>query len=110
MPTVKKSGSVFLGGPKPATAADVLVMAAVLAAPEDDTLRLAFADWFEEHGEPDRAEYIRLQIEQARLYPDLRCGAGPGCTCRACSLVDRMSELWLSRSGEWAEADCPGFS
>ena len=29
----------------------------------DDTPRLAFADWLDEHGEHDRAEFIRVQCE-----------------------------------------------
>jgi uncharacterized protein (TIGR02996 family) len=29
-------------------------------SPEDDTLRLAFADWLEERGDAERAEFIRL--------------------------------------------------
>ncbi len=29
----------------------------------DDTPRLAFADWLDEHSEHDRAEFIRIQIE-----------------------------------------------
>jgi uncharacterized protein (TIGR02996 family) len=40
---------------------------ALLANPEDNTLRLVFADWCEEHGESDRAEAIRLQLELDRL-------------------------------------------
>lgn len=30
---------------------------------EDDTVRLAYADWLDEHGDSDRAELIRLQYE-----------------------------------------------
>ena len=40
---------------------------AIRAEPEDDTLRLVFADWLDDHGQPERAEFIRLQIESARL-------------------------------------------
>lgn len=39
---------------------------AIAADPADDTVRLAFADWLDENGEPERAEFIRLQIERAR--------------------------------------------
>lgn len=34
--------------------------------PADDTPRLVFADWLEEQGDADRAEFIRLQIALAR--------------------------------------------
>jgi uncharacterized protein (TIGR02996 family) len=36
---------------------------AIAAEPEDDTLRLAYADWLEEQGDP-RAEYLRLEADQ----------------------------------------------
>src|SRR3954447_2290691 len=39
------------------------LLAAVRQAPDDDAPRLVFADWLDEHGEADRAEFIRLQIE-----------------------------------------------
>jgi uncharacterized protein (TIGR02996 family) len=45
------------------------LLAAVVAAPDDDTPRLAYADWLDEHGQPDRAEFIRVQVARARLAP-----------------------------------------
>jgi uncharacterized protein (TIGR02996 family) len=41
-------------------------IAAIVAEPADDTPRLVAADFLEEHGEPDRAALIRIQIELAR--------------------------------------------
>jgi uncharacterized protein (TIGR02996 family) len=41
----------------------------VLCEPWDDAPRLILADWLEEHGQPKRAEFIRLQVELAK-YPD----------------------------------------
>lgn len=38
-------------------------IAAIRANPDDDTLRLVFADWLQEQGEDDRAEFIRAQVE-----------------------------------------------
>jgi uncharacterized protein (TIGR02996 family) len=35
----------------------------IIENPEDDTPRLVFADWLEEHGETERAAFIRLQCE-----------------------------------------------
>jgi uncharacterized protein (TIGR02996 family) len=37
-------------------------LAAIIAAPEDDTVRLAYADWLDERGHPARAGYIRRRI------------------------------------------------
>jgi uncharacterized protein (TIGR02996 family) len=43
------------------------LLAAILADPDEDTPRLAFADYLEENGDPHRAEFIRVQVELARL-------------------------------------------
>jgi uncharacterized protein (TIGR02996 family) len=56
----------------------------ILAHPEDDTPRVVFADWLEEHGAPERAEFIRLQCQLARMSEG---DPGRG------RLLDRESEL-----------------
>src|SRR3954452_12765893 len=43
------------------------LLAAVLTAPDDDAPRLVYADWLDEHGRPERAAFIRLQVELARV-------------------------------------------
>lgn len=43
---------------------------ALLADPDDDTLRLALADWLDENGRPARAEFIRVQIALSRGAAD----------------------------------------
>ena len=45
------------------------LLRAVAAAPGDDTPRLAFADWLDEHGQHPQATFIRLQIELDRADP-----------------------------------------
>ncbi|HTU91215.1 MAG TPA: TIGR02996 domain-containing protein [Gemmataceae bacterium] len=40
---------------------------AIRETPADDAPRLIFADWLEEHGQADRAEFIRVQCRLARL-------------------------------------------
>ncbi len=50
------------------------LMQAILAEPREDTVRLVFADWLEEHGNQSErrlAEFIRAQVELARwgAYP-----------------------------------------
>lgn len=39
------------------------LLRAVVSDPADDTARMVFADWFQEQGDHDRAEFIRDQIE-----------------------------------------------
>jgi uncharacterized protein (TIGR02996 family) len=41
-------------------------LAAIRAAPRDDAVRLAFADWLEAQGDADRGDLIRVQIALAR--------------------------------------------
>ncbi len=43
---------------------------ATLDAPDDDTPRLVFADWLDDHGDAARAEFIRVQCALARLPED----------------------------------------
>jgi uncharacterized protein (TIGR02996 family) len=42
-------------------------LAGILAVPADDLRRLVLADWLDEHGEGERAEFIRVQCELAKL-------------------------------------------
>jgi len=65
---------------------------AILADPDDDAPRLIYADWLDENGDADRAEFIRLQVQLARLShsdPDW----GP--------LSARSHELKQARYMEW---------
>jgi uncharacterized protein (TIGR02996 family) len=39
----------------------------IIENPDDDTPRLVYADWLDEHGQPERAEFIRVQCELARM-------------------------------------------
>ena len=45
----------------------------ILDDPDDDTHRLVYADWLEEHGEPERAAFVRLQLECDRLARGIHC-------------------------------------
>ena len=70
------------------------LMRAVIEQPDDDTPRLALADWFEENGQPARAEFIRVQLEIARPGDD---GA------RLKKLAAREKELYEARTPDWYE-------
>ena len=39
----------------------------IIEHPDDDTPRLVYADWLDEHGDPNRAEFIRVQCRLAAL-------------------------------------------
>lgn len=44
---------------------------AIWAAPDDDLPRLVFADWLDEHGEPDVAIFLRLLCAVRTCPPDI---------------------------------------
>lgn len=77
-------------------------IAAIVASPGDDLPRLAFADWLDEHDEPERAEFIRVGCEKEEWRQ--RNPGGPCCLwgeCRGCELGRRETELFAARGGEW---------
>lgn len=43
-------------------------IADIVEHPEDDSIRLIYTDWLEEHGDPERAEFIRVQVELWASY------------------------------------------
>jgi uncharacterized protein (TIGR02996 family) len=49
---------------------DEAFLGAMLEAPDDETPQLIYADWLEEQGDPERAEFIRLQAQLAGMAPD----------------------------------------
>jgi uncharacterized protein (TIGR02996 family) len=73
--------------------ADDDFLAAIRETPADDTPRLVYADWLEEHGQPDRAEFIRVQCR-------LATGVDVGPERRA--LLKREYELLADHWSEWA--------
>ena len=68
---------------------------AIFDEPNEDAHRLAYADWLEQNGQAERAEFIRTQVEIAQLprfsetmvrhsgYDTERYGPG-----RICCVVD----------------------
>src|SRR5437660_386720 len=63
--------------------------------PDDDLRRLVFADWLEDSGDGDRADFVRAQIEQARLDEgDPRRGA----------LAQHAAKIGARRRRDWLGA------
>ena len=67
-------------------------MQAIIADPDSDELRLVFSDWLEEHGNTDRAEFIRLQIDMAKISP---------WTCEYGQLRDQTAEIYQRNKETW---------
>jgi uncharacterized protein (TIGR02996 family) len=68
---------------------------AILASPDDDTSRLAYADWLEEHGRSERAAFIRVQCQLALLTGD---------DPRRAELQARERQLLQEHEEEWVGA------
>jgi uncharacterized protein (TIGR02996 family) len=46
---------------------DAAFLRGIIERPDDDTPRLVYADYLEEHVQPDRAAFVRVQCALARL-------------------------------------------
>jgi uncharacterized protein (TIGR02996 family) len=65
---------------------------AIFDHPDDDTPRLVYADWLQEHGQEDYAQFIRLQCAAARekLWSE-----------EANRLWVEIGRVWYRLDGEW---------
>ncbi len=65
----------------------------IIANPDDDTPRLVMADWLDENGDPERADFIRVQIALGRMPEDDE---------RRWELEDREHILLARHRNAWA--------
>ncbi|MBM3981508.1 MAG: TIGR02996 domain-containing protein [Planctomycetes bacterium] len=85
---------------------------AICEHPREDTPRLVYADWLQENGLPERAEFIRLQCEAWAL-----CPAYPTLTAartRASDLLRAFGDRWYNELPfvpglEWGDLFVRGF-
>jgi uncharacterized protein (TIGR02996 family) len=63
-------------------------LAAIAAEPDDDTARLVYADWLDEHGEPLRAMVIRRGVKKPKRFT-----FGPGEPARVTFDQDERCDL-----------------
>jgi uncharacterized protein (TIGR02996 family) len=68
------------------------LLRAVIADPEDDAPRLIYADWLDERGQCERAEFIRLQIALTEMPTDDE--RRPKLRRRAQRLLERCGMTW----------------
>src|SRR5437764_11864102 len=71
-------------------------LAAIRAAPDDDTPRLVFADWLDEHADP-LGEFVRVQVELEPIRDE------PG-NPRAQALQEREEVLLSLHGDDWLGA------
>src|SRR3954466_8054358 len=74
------------------------LLQAIRDRPDDDALRLVLADWLEDHGDSEQAEFIRVRIERARL---------PDEDDRQAELEARERRLLLKHAERWVPAELP---
>lgn len=101
------------------------LLAAILAEPRSDGVRLIFADWLDEAGQPERAEFIRAQCRIAVLEKEnlgwpmcATCGLTTGFykytpRCRGAVCRLRMREYYSGRrftAWEWRSGVPAGWS
>jgi uncharacterized protein (TIGR02996 family) len=67
---------------------------AIFDDPDDHAPRLVFADWLDEHGDPDRAEVLRLWSEATNLPPG---------NSKRTRLDRRQAALRQAHSEDWAD-------
>src|SRR5262245_5822149 len=65
---------------------------AIFDHPDDDTPRLVYADWLQEHGQENYAQFIRLQCAAAREKPG---------SDEANRLWVELGRVWNRLNGEW---------
>jgi uncharacterized protein (TIGR02996 family) len=78
---------------------EAALLAAIWDQPHEDTPRLVYADWLQENGQPERAEFIRVQCELAKFDED---DEGP----EKAELEKRESRL-LRKHGKAWRAELP---
>lgn len=76
----------------PASPELVALLAACRARPADDLPRLVLADWLEENGQPERAEFVRIQVEVSHPTADVE---------RIRGLKKREAELLAEHENDW---------
>lgn len=70
---------------------------ALRANPADDTVRLVYADWLDEHGEPAKAEYLRLVVALARAETDYARDQPD--VARTLALAETLPADWRAAAG-----------
>jgi uncharacterized protein (TIGR02996 family) len=75
------------------------LFANVLHQPADDMARLVLADWLDEHDEPERAEFIRVQCRMDQLQTAISW-ARNGRYCRHAAFAALVAEFRALRPRE----------
>jgi uncharacterized protein (TIGR02996 family) len=124
----RASGQASHPAPRPAEGGVAVThhdgfLRAIMAEPEADSHRLVYADWLDEHGDPERAEFIRVQCAVEKVRAACLCGdcvrrRGGGQHHNGPCGLDRREhgfprhrerELLASHQVDWRMRDLPGM-
>lgn len=85
------------------------LLAAVCADPDDDLPRLVYADWCDDHGEPDRAVLIRLGARRNALLRSLPPDGSedPQARDERRAIEARMGAIWTAHGDRWRRDELP---
>src|SRR5262245_49079200 len=78
---------------------------AIIEHRDDESHRLVYADWLDDHGEYDRAKFIRAACALAGLAGD--DPRRPGLERRSEELLGKHAREWLKPLPEWAVRNPP---
>jgi uncharacterized protein (TIGR02996 family) len=81
---------------------------AILENPDDDAPRLIYADWLDENGEPERAEFIRVQCSLA-LVRQTASPVSSVLASREQELRERNEAQWIPKVPVLGRGLCVGF-
>lgn len=79
---------------------DAAFLRAIVESPDDDTLRLVYADYLEERGDSERADFIRVQCALATMARD--DPRRKELEAREAALLERNEEGRGARLAGWA--------
>jgi uncharacterized protein (TIGR02996 family) len=91
---------------KKVTAAEGFLRA-INEEPDEDAHRLVYADWLDDNGQPERAEFIRVQCALPRMAPD--DPRRPGLAAREQALYDAHHRAWRDELADWARPRAYGL-
>lgn len=83
------------------------ILADILDHPKDDTPRLVLADWLDDHGDPERAEFIRYDGAHVFLRRPLKTYGGEGGVWKLVKCAGSRAVVWrqavplMTARGSW---------
>lgn len=82
---------------------DPTFLQAIIDNPDEDGPRLSYADWLDNHGQTERAEFIRVQCEVAKPGTDRE--RRKQLFARSKALLETHGDEWLGRLREYASRE-----